>query len=87
MSSAYEAAQALSKFVNGATYSELQEFAKVVTNDHRTLQQGMMKAFVLCINNWSEDKKKNYYDLRNEATVQLADELNSIVINANLPYI
>ena len=65
-----EMAQMLDEFINGASVdSHMKEFAEQITDrTHRTLQQAIMRAFLLCIERWAAAP---HYDLRNAATVLL----------------
>lgn len=64
-----EMAQMLDEFVNSSGSDEIPEFVEQVCRTHRTLQQGMMRLFLACIEAWAGDK--GGHDLRNEATVRL----------------
>lgn len=61
----------------------------LVDTTHRTLQQSLMRGFVLpLLKRWSEDFKNGHYDLRNEATVKLANKIvESIKDNEYLPFV
>lgn len=50
-------------------------FASEIGASHRTLQQGVMRAFLACVKLWCEDYNGGYYDLRNEDTVKLSAEI------------
>jgi hypothetical protein len=63
--------EALSNFVNNYSCPN-REFAKQVMNEHRTLQQGMMRLFIATIEEWA---KQEYYDLRNEDTIMLSRKI------------
>lgn len=67
--SAEEIAEVLSRFVNGSDTSKLKELAKLMTKDHRTLQQLKMKLACLFI---EEMASQEFYDARNEASVKAA---------------
>lgn len=70
-----EAAEALADFANGAYREDYEAFAeKIVFRTHRTLQQGIMRAFVAVIEKYAT-LNENQYDLRNEATVKLAKKM------------
>jgi len=74
---ARKVAQALADLVNGFdTYYTEKAFAeKVAFGTHRTLQQGIMRLFMATIELWAEAKDAGLYDLRNEATVELATKI------------
>ena len=64
----------LENFVNGATKKDMAEFVDYVVHyAHRTLQQRMMALFMDVIQAWA----KSSFDLRNEATVKLAQKIMS----------
>lgn len=51
----------------------LQALATELLNDHRTLQQGLMRDLVMpMLRQWAQDYTENRYDLRNQATVKAA---------------
>lgn len=54
--------------------SVAKEFAALVLQEHRTLQQSMFRLFLGTINEWSK-LQKNQYDLRNEYTVQTSKKI------------
>ena len=69
---AAEMATMLDEWVNANNNDKARaEFAEHITSrTHRTLQQGIMRAFVAVIEAWAEGKGGQ--DARNEATVKLA---------------
>ena len=69
MTPAEKAAAEFMCFINGASQDAINEFAKVVTDDHRTLQQSAFGLMLKCVEKWADDCENGYYDLRNEATV------------------
>lgn len=69
------AAKAVSKLANNMSSDkeDLNELANLLTGDHRTLQQGIMRNLVMpMLRNWAEDFKSGRYDARNEGTVRAA---------------
>lgn len=70
MNKGQEAAQAFMQFINGASRSDIEAFAKEVTSDHRTLQQSAFATFMRCVENWAENEHNGRYDGRNEMTVK-----------------
>lgn len=66
---AENAFKALSRLANAGRDDDGKEFVRLVTSDHRTLQQCMFKMFAKCMEEWSEAKKTGMFDLRNEDTV------------------
>ena len=69
-----ELADKLSRFVNGGTQEDIQALADAVLRDHRTLQQQTFGFFLVCIKKWA-CLEKNWYDLRNEWTVQVCKKI------------
>jgi hypothetical protein len=71
-------AQQIGNFINGHGTSK---YAMDVFSDemahrtHRTLQQSFMRYLWVLFQTWSNAKADGYYDLRNEATVELADKI------------
>jgi len=74
---AKELVERLSRFVN--RHNNMKLVVDGVTNDHRTLQQGMMRLFMACVQRWAEqyDKGEGWYDLRNAATVKISKQIVS----------
>lgn len=71
-----EAAEALSNFVNSYNRTPFISFVDRITHHtHRTLQQLMFRLFYACIKSWAECYKKGEYDLRNEDTCRLSNEI------------
>lgn len=82
-----EAAIALSDAVNRMSFKE-KDFADEAMKQHRTLQQGMFRAFVACVAEWSKMYESGRYDLRNEQTVKAANRLwNEVLKDEYFPYI
>lgn len=82
-----EAAVVLSDAVNAMSF-RADYFAAEVVKQHRTLQQGMFRAFVSCVAEWSDMYEKGRYDLRNEQTVKVANRLwNEILKDEYFPYV
>lgn len=75
-------ANELLNFVNDFT-SDKQTFVEVICNDHRTLQQSVMRLFVLL----SKRMSQNNTDERNRDAVNLAKEIAEIANNHPLPMI
>lgn len=59
------------------------DFVKIICNEHRTLQQSVMRLFIKVIKGLSEVNT----DDRNEDSVELAKEIAVISEKHNLPYI
>jgi len=68
-----EMAQMMDEWVNSHRGEDLKEFAdQIVNRTHRTLQQGIMGAFIAVIEKWAATE---HFDGRNEATVKLAKKI------------
>lgn len=62
--------------------------AKELAHTHRTLQQEFMKTVVGSVLNFFVwQKERNLFDARNEATVNLAEEMKEKIDNTYLPFI
>ena len=73
-----QAAAALTNYVNGyCGPTDTESFVDTILREHRTLQQSTMRLIMATIKEWAKCK---HYDLRNEATIELARH-----IVANLP--
>jgi hypothetical protein len=64
-----ELAEALSNFVNGASSDQAEKLAKLMANDHPTLQQSKMRLACLFIEEMAD---KSYVDGRNETSQKTA---------------
>ena len=70
-----ELAKQLLRMANGMSTADkrLEDLARLVANDHRTLQQQIMASFVVpLLYHWATDAREGRFDARNEATVQAA---------------
>lgn len=67
--SAEELAKEISRFVNGASSSESEKLAKLMAEDHPTLQQNKMRLACLFI---EEMANKSYVDGRNQSSQKTA---------------
>lgn len=65
----------ITRFVNNYGHSD-ELFAKLLMREHRTLQQSVMRLFMVCIEEWS---KQEHCDLRNEATIALSRKILSLL--------
>ena len=72
------------------TFADFKKIAKLIANDHPTLQQSFMRLAMEFIRIES-DKTENQYDLRNEATIKLCqrskEKLPYEDFNGSLPLI
>lgn len=79
---AKQALKALETCVNdNGTCAKL---AELMIRDHNTYQQSFMRLFVLFV---EFQANKDYTDLRNEASVNLAKTLNPLMRDEFLPYV
>ena len=61
---------------------------ETLDKEHRTLQQNYFRYVVVAsINAFAEKKRKQMYDLRNEASCNLAEQLEVTVKDAYLPFV
>ena len=81
-SNAVSAAEKLVDFVNSYS-SDYESFANYICNEHRTLQQSVMRLFIFTIGKMAEVGT----DERNEAAVKLAKKITEIAKDYNLPLI
>lgn len=63
---------AVNLFMSNEEYRQLAEAA---CNTHRTLQQNKMRFVLEMIKVWAEMYRDGWYDLRSEATCQLASKI------------
>ena len=70
--SAEKLAEQISRFVNGASTKEVEELAKLMSNDHPTLQQSKMRLACLYV---EEMANKTRVDARNESSKKLAENM------------
>ena len=66
---------------------EEQKFVDTILNSHRTLQQSTAGLFLKMFAGWAEVRKVGHYDLRNEATVNIATKITEAVEDTTLPFI
>ena len=71
---AIAAAESLSNSVNELGF-DYETFAMVLGNDHRTLQQNTMRAFMAFAKILAEHNEQGYHDGRNEESCKLATEI------------
>ena len=70
----------ISNYVNSYS-SDYKEFARLMSYEHRTLQQNFTK---LCIAWLKELSETENYDLRNEASVEFAKSIKDKLVNLPL---
>ena len=73
----------ISNYVNSYR-SDYKEFARLMSYEHRTLQQQFTK---LCIAWLKELAETENYDLRNEDSIKFAQSIKDKLDKANLPLI
>lgn len=78
------AAESLASTVNELGFDE-KAFAFALSNQHRTLQQNMMRAFLAFARQLADDYSNGNFDLRNEASCKLALEISKL--DLGLPFI
>jgi len=78
-----DAVNNLSNFVNKFGAPD-KKFAQEVMNEHRTLQQSMMRLFLATIEEWS---KQTQYDLRNEDTIRISKKIMSVMEDEGLRFV
>ena len=79
---AEQMAKDILSFVNSFGYDS-DTFAETICRDHKTLQQSVMRLFIVTIRRMAEVAP----DDRNKATVELAKVISSIADNYPLPLI
>ena len=67
---AKEIAQKMSRYVNG-WHNHIDDIVSELSNDHRTLQQGVTRFCVKWLEDCARKEKENLFDLRNEASCKL----------------
>ena len=70
---AKELAEAMSRYVNGMG-NNVADVVKHLSNEHRTLQQGITKLCVAWIEECAKKQKSGDFDLRNQASVELGQK-------------
>lgn len=83
-----ELAEALSRFVNGASSDEMKELACDMARDHRTLVQQKFKLFLQFAKVLSHANETGNYDLRNEFAVRGSAKIMDLFDNhAEVPFV
>lgn len=77
-------ANQLSDFINSAVNKDKEMFVRVVTDDHRTLQEDVFKLFQKCIEEWANNYVEGNYDDRNEYTCKASYEMMKVLNDKNL---
>ena len=70
----------ITSFMNGTSIDARKHAAKLMAKDHRTLQQNMMRFFMLFV----EEMAQNTSDLRNEDSVALAKAIMNLPDNVQI---
>lgn len=79
-------AEALSDGINEIGF-DVKSFAEVLAGDHRTLQQGTMRAFSAFVIVMADNYGKGYFDGRNQASGELASKLAPVIKDSYLPFV
>jgi len=74
---AKEIAQKLSSYVNG-WHNHIDDIVSELSNDHRTLQQGVTRFCVKWLEECAKKEKDNNFDLRNEASAKLGKKFMEV---------
>lgn len=82
-----EAADKVSRILNSSGFEMETEFVQTMANDHRSLQQAFTRLCVRWFRHLAECGETARFDLRNEASVKLAQELKPILDKHALPRI
>ena len=83
-----ELAKTMINMVNKMDSSDNEQaFVEEIINSHRTLQQSTGKLLLKVFAAWAEVHDSGYYDLRNEATVQLGKTITEATKDTPIPYI
>jgi len=86
-------ANELTGIVNGGRQEHYEYFIEQLNCKHRTLQQSFMRNIIIpMLKKWAGNLDKGWYDLRNQATCQLSqDIINKAIIpfeeTNGLPYV
>ena len=74
--------------INSFTHYDafLEGFISEVMREHRTLQQGVMRGIYRLILAWADMGEKNWYDLRNEATIQFCQKIKALAEKENIHF-
>lgn len=67
-------ARNMGRYVNGE-YNSLEKTGELLSREHRTLQTEIFRLFMKFIEKLSENKKKNFYDDRNEWACNCAEKI------------
>ena len=84
-----DVAQDLIDMVNviSGNSQEEQDFIDTILRSHRTLQQSTCGLFLKVFKGWADMKEVGFYDLRNEATVTIAEKITKAVADDYLPLV
>lgn len=69
-----EVAKSFADYVNNMCFRK-EEFVGEVMNQHRTLQQAIFSTMMECMREWSNQYENGRYDLRNEDTCRLSNQI------------
>ena len=84
-----DVAQDLIDMVNviSGNSQEEQDFIDTILRSHRTLQQSTCGLLLKVFKGWADMKEVGFYDLRNEATVTIAEKITKAVADDYLPLV
>lgn len=78
-----EVARAFGDYVNNFSLKK-EDFVNGVMSEHKTLQQSIFGVMLECIFAWSEQYENGRYDLRNEDTCRLSNEIVNTIGKDNM---
>jgi hypothetical protein len=74
-----------SSYVNNMSHDP-ELLVRLITTEHRTLQQSMFNVMMKCIEKWAEDYRKDSYDLRNEYTCKISEYIMKALEDRDVTY-
>lgn len=84
-----ELAEAISRFVNSSSPSEIDKLGIEMVMDHRTLVQSKMRFVMSFLSELSDRYAHGHFDARNEQSCKIADKMLSALdeFDKSLPFI
>lgn len=67
--------ESFSDFINSGGYTKINEFADLVTKDHRALQADTFRLMFKCFEIWHDMYENGNYDARNQNELKIAFEI------------
>ncbi len=83
---AQEIAKALADSVNNFSFNN-DKFADAILQEHRTIQQNIMRGFMTLVEKWAALEETGRFDGRNEATVKMASKIVEATKSCGLPHV